>query len=158
MSSAFRSLLFSIAGRLGLDPRRDAAEYEFEWEGRKVRILPNPKDEELILVEAEFGDPEARRVLGTAAALTTLHRLNGEAVAVQDWRFVLDEAETAILRANFRSRDFEAHGGFEEVLASAARFGDLVLAVAEIAAGGTEASGTEEAPRDASLTPGFMRA
>jgi hypothetical protein len=152
MSNAFRSLISSISGRLGLDPRADVIEYEFEWEGRTVRILPNPKDDELILVEAEFVDPEARPALETAAALTTLHRLNGEAVAVQDWRFAIDEAGTPILRANFRARDFEVPGGFEEIVGSAARFGDLVVAAAEIAAAGTDTS-----LRDASVATGFIR-
>ena len=138
MSNAFQSLCRSISGGLGLDPREDVTEYEFDWEGRTVRILPNPKDEELILVEAEFVDAETRSVLGTAAALTTLHRLNGEAVAIQDWRFALDEAGTPMLRANFRARDFEVPGSFEGIIVSAASFADLVLSVAEIVSIETE--------------------
>jgi hypothetical protein len=107
-------------------------EYEFEWEGRTVRILPNPKDEELILVEAEFVDAETRSVLRSVAVLTALHRLNGEAVSIQDWRLAIDEAGAMILRANFRARDFEASGGFEEIVMSAGNFGDLVLSIAKI--------------------------
>jgi hypothetical protein len=78
--------------------------------GRTVRIPCNTKNDKLILFEAEFVNPETRPALETAAALTTLHRLKGEALAVQDLRFAIDEAGPRILRANFRARDFEVPG------------------------------------------------
>lgn len=135
MTNAFRSLLFSISGRFGLEPREDTFEYDFEWEGRTVRILPNPKDEDLILVETELGGPTVRKLFEDQAVLVALHRLNGEAVAIRDWRFALDETEAPILRANFRAVDFEGVGAFDAIVADAARFADIVISMAEIAAG-----------------------
>jgi hypothetical protein len=134
MSKAFKSLSFPLSGRFGLDPRDDVSEYAFEWEGRTVRIMANPKEEELILVEIELSGQAARKHLENQAALAALHRLNGEAVALRDWRFAIDETDAPFLRANFRAADFEGVGALDSIVADAARNADIVLALVEIAA------------------------
>ncbi len=134
MSNAFRSLLFSLSGRFDLAPREDASEYAFSWEGMTVRLLPDPKDGEFILVDAEIGDPQLRGLLQNPAVLSALHRLNGEAVGVRDWRFALDETDAPILRANFRAADFEGPTALDGIVADAARFADVVLVLAEMEA------------------------
>jgi hypothetical protein len=119
-----------FASHFQLDHRDDASELEFIIGDRTVCILPNPKDEHLILAETGFNSSEARELLTGEAALAVLHRLNGEAMLIKDWRFVLDEDDMPLLRASFKKEDFETAGAAEALLAEAIRFADLAITLA----------------------------
>ena len=133
MSEVFRSVARTLSRRFSLEPREDRTEFEFDIAGRTISILPNPKDARFILVETGFVSAEDRSRLEADAALAVIHRLNGEAMAVQDWRFALDEAGAPVLRANFEERDFEDPNAVDAIIEGAVRFADLVMAAADIA-------------------------
>lgn len=133
MSDVFRSVARVLSRRFSLEARDDRTEFEFDVAGRTISILPNPKDARLVLVEAAFSSAEDRRRLEGDAALAVIHRLNGEAMAVQDWRFVLDEDGAPVLRANFEESDFEDPNAVDLLIEGAVRFSDVVMAAADIA-------------------------
>jgi hypothetical protein len=155
--------LAQVIGRwFGTKIESDAAELEIELDhqGRILRVLPNPRDESLILIEVCLSPREGESLLAEAETSALLHRINGDAMAIQDWRFCLDADGSALVRASFYGGDFASELFAEQVFSEANQFVDMLLATAQICLrsrkGEAGSTGTFQRPADIAL--GFARA
>jgi hypothetical protein len=75
-------------------------------------------------MDSSRGHRQGASLLGEAETLALLHRINEDAMAIQDWRFCLDADGSALVRANFDGRDFASKLFAERIFPGANQFVD----------------------------------
>jgi hypothetical protein len=132
---SFKTIAQSVALWFGAQINTEPSEIEIELEekGRLVRILPNPKDDKLIIIEAVLSPSETDGLLTDLDRLVFLHQINENAIAIQDWRFCIEANETTLVRANFYSQDLLIENAVERTVSDANNFIDVLVLSAELA-------------------------
>lgn len=128
---AFKAVAQVIGRWFGasIDPDAMELEIELDQQDRALRILPNPKEQDLILVEIRMSAQETASLLEKPEAQVTLHRVNGDAMASQDWRFCVDADGSALIRASFHAAGIASESAIEQAFLAGNQFVDMLLAL-----------------------------